>query len=166
MLETPRIVQTQKVTTAVIHLVIPRSQLRESMPEAHKELMVVLASQGIALAGPWYTHHLRLVPNIFDLELGVPVTSPVKSKGRVMPGELPAATVAQALYVGGYEGLGSAWSKLNKWMAANGHKPGPNLWESYVLGPETDRAPINWRTQLNRPVVSSVSGGYHGPTGK
>jgi effector-binding domain-containing protein len=153
MLETPQIVQTKAIPTAVIQLVIPRAELRTEIAPAHKELMIELANQGIALAGPWFTHHLRLVPNIFDLELGVPVTSPVKFKGRVKPSQLPATTVACAVHTGGYETLGSAWKKLDKWIAAQGYKTGTDLWESYLIGPETDRAPLNWRTQLNRPIL-------------
>ncbi len=153
MLEEPKIVQTKAIETAIIHFVIPRSELRSVMGPAHLELMQVLAAQGIALAGPWFTHHLRLVPNIFDFELGVPVTSPVKPKGRVKPGQLPAATVAKVVYVGGYEGLGAAWSKFGKWISANRHKSAPDFWESYVVGPEIDRAPMNWRTELNRPIL-------------
>jgi effector-binding domain-containing protein len=154
MLEEPKIVQTSTINTAVIHFVIPRSELRSVMGPAHLELMQTLAAQGIALAGPWFTHHNRLVPNIFDFQLGVPVTSPVTPKGRVNPGQLPGTTVAKVVWVGGYEGLGAAWSKFGKWIAANGHKPGPNFWESYVVGPELDRAPMNWRTELNRPIIS------------
>jgi hypothetical protein len=34
-------------------------------------------------------------PDIFDFELGVKVSTPVKPTGRVKPGELPAAKVAR-----------------------------------------------------------------------
>jgi effector-binding domain-containing protein len=58
----------------------------------------------------------------------VPVTAPVSPTGRVEAGQLPAATVAQTVYHGGYEGLGSAWEELGAWVTAEGHTPSLNLW--------------------------------------
>jgi effector-binding domain-containing protein len=116
------------------------------------ELMAAVAAQGIAPAGPWFTHHLRMDPATFDFEIGVPVTAQVAASGRVKPGHLPATTVARTVYHGPYEGLGGAWGELDAWIAANGHTPGPDLWECYVVGPEANPDPANWRTQLNRPL--------------
>ena len=45
-----------------------------------------------------------------------------------------------------------AWGEFDAWIAANGHTPGPDLWECYVVGPEASPDPANWRTQLNRPL--------------
>jgi len=40
------------------------------------------------------------------------------------------------------------------WITAEGHSPAPDLWECYVAGPESNPDPANWRTELNRPLVS------------
>jgi effector-binding domain-containing protein len=92
-------------------------------------------------------------PATFDMEIGVPVSEPVEPAGRVMPGELPAGTVARTVYHGGFEGLGGGWSELDAWVAANGHAPAPDLWECYVAGPESGSDPAAWRTELNRPLA-------------
>ena len=115
--------------------------------------MATVAAQGIATAGPWFTHHLRMDPGIFDFEICVPVTAPVAATGRVSPGQLPAAKVARTVYRGPYEGLGAAWGEFNAWIAAKGFTPGPDLWEIYVAGPESSPDPSAWRTELNRPLV-------------
>jgi len=88
----------------------------------------------------------------FDFEVGVPVSGPVAQAGRVMPSELPAATVARTVYRGPNEGLGAAWGELMAWMAAEKHVPAANLWEFYVAGPESGPNPATWRTELNRPL--------------
>ena len=62
--------------------------------------------------------------------------------------------VARAVYRGPYEGLGAAWGEFNAWIAAKGHKPGPNFWEVYVAGPESSPDPATFRTQLNRPLTA------------
>ena len=77
------------------------------------ELMAAVAAQGIALAGPWFTHHLRMDPHTFDFEIGVPVTAPVAAVGRVKPGRSPATKVARTIFHGDYEGLAAAWGEFD-----------------------------------------------------
>ena len=153
MLDTPEIVQTAAQPIAIIHITVARSEIRNVMGPGRSELMAAVAAQGIAPAGPWFTHHLRMDPDIFDFEIGVPVAAPVAAIGRVKPGQSPAMTVARTVFHGGYEGLGAAWGEFNAWIAANGHKPGPDFWECYVMGPESSPDPATWRTELSRPLI-------------
>ncbi len=153
MLDTPQITETTAQQTAVIHLTIPRAEIRNVMGPGIGELMAAIAAQGIAPAGPIFSHHLRMDPAIFDFEIGVPVTAPVAAAGRVKPGQLPATKVARTVYRGPYEALGAAWGEFEAWIAAKGLKPGPDLWECYVAGPESGPDPATWRTELNRPLI-------------
>ena len=153
MIDTPQITNTAVQLAAVIRLTIPRQEIRTVMGPGIGELMAAIGAQGIAAAGPVFSHHLRMDPEIFDFEIGVPVTKPVTPVGRVKPGQLPAATVARTVYHGGYEGLGAAWGEFGAWIAASGHTPASDLWECYVAGPESDPEPANWRTELNRPLT-------------
>jgi effector-binding domain-containing protein len=153
VLETPQVMETADQLTAFIHLTVPRAEIRSVMGPGLGEVKAALAAQGIAPAGPWFTHHLRMDPALFDFEVCVPVEEPVAAAGRVKPGRLPAARVARVVYRGPYEGLGAAWGEFDAWIAANGHKPGTDLWECYVAGPESNPDPAAWRTELNRPLV-------------
>jgi effector-binding domain-containing protein len=153
MLDKPQIAQTAAQPTAIIRLTIPRAEIQTVMGPGYRELMAAVAAQGIATAGPWFSHHLRMDPDIFDFEIGVPVTAPISVAGRVKPGHLPAATVARTVYHGAYEGLSAAWGEFVAWIAAEGHTPAPDLWECYVAGPESSPDPANWRTELNRPLI-------------
>ena len=112
MIDTPQIVETHAQPAAIIRLTIPRSKIREVMGPGLAELKAAIAAQGIAITGPWFTHHLKMEPDVFDFEIGVPVATQVTATGRVQPGELPAARVAQTVYHGGYEGLSDGWSEL------------------------------------------------------
>jgi effector-binding domain-containing protein len=153
MLDTPQITHTASQQTAIIHLTIPREEIRNVMGPGISEVRAAVAAQGIAPAGPWFTHHLRMDPDTFDFEVGVPVTAPVVAAGRVRAGQRPATKVARTVYHGEYEGLGAAWGEFMAWIAANGHTPGPDLWECYVTGPESSPDPSTWRTELNRPLT-------------
>jgi effector-binding domain-containing protein len=154
MLESPPFIAHAEATpTAVIHLTIPRSEIRAVMGPAIAELMAAVKAQGAGPAGPLFSHHLRLDPDTFDLEIGVPVSAPVSAAGRVKPGSLRATRVARAVLKGDYTGLPSGWSGFLDWVTAHGFKTAPDLWEVYVKGPESDPDPSTWRTELNKPLL-------------
>jgi len=148
MIDPPVILQTTPQLTAVIHLTIPREEMRTVMGPALSELHAAVKA-----TGPWFTRHFKMEPKIFDFEVGVPVAAPVKPSGRVVPAELPAMSVARAVLHGSYEQLASAWPELDAWIAAQGRKPGPSLIETYVIDPGTNPDPAAWRTELTRPLV-------------
>jgi len=157
MLDKPRIVRTDARLTAIIRLTIPREEIRNVMGPAIAEVMATVSAQDIAPAGPVFSHHLRMEPDTFDFEVGVPVGRAVAAAGRVTASQLPAATVARTVYHGPYEGLGPAWGEFGAWIAAEGHTPAPDLWECYVAGPESSPDPATWRTELNRPLTKASS---------
>ena len=120
MIDTPKVTQTTAQLTAMIHLTVPRAEIQKVMGPGLDEVKAAVAAQGIAVTGPWLTHHLKMDPKVFDFEICVPVASPVSATGRVKPGKLPASKVARTVYHGGYEGLGEAWGELGKWIKAQG----------------------------------------------
>jgi len=141
MLDTPEVVQTETLLAAKIHVTVPRAGIAQAMGPGIGEVIAAVQAQGIGPAGPWFTHHLRMDPLVFDFEICVPVTAPVNPTGRIVPGEWPATTVARTVYRGGYEGLGAAWGEFDAWIKANGHKPAKDLWEVYAAGPESGSDP-------------------------
>jgi len=154
MIDQPTIVQTEALTAAVIRFTIPRDEIREVMGPAIQEVIEVAQAQGIGPSGPVFSHHFKMEPEIFDFEVGVPLSAPLKPTGRVQASELPAAKVIRSVYTGPYEGLGDAWGEFMDMIAAEGHSLTPNLWECYLTNPETQPDSNTWRTELNRPLAS------------
>ncbi len=154
MLETPQIVNTSAQPTAILHLTVPRNEIREVMGPGLAAVRAAVAAQGIAATGPWFTHHLKLGADLFDFEICLPVTAPIAAADRVKPSQWPAMKFARTIYHGDYQNLGAAWAEFNAWIAAGGHTPGPDLWERYAVGPDLSPDPAAWRTELNRPLTS------------
>jgi effector-binding domain-containing protein len=153
MLDTPKIVQTTDRHSAVIHLTIPRSEIQQVMGPGISEIFSTLAAQGISPTGPWFTHHLKMDPGVFDFEICVPVATPVAASGRVTPGTWPAMRVIQTQYRGGYEGLGNAWGEFMSLISAQGHKTAEDLYECYVVGPESGPDSTAYCTELSRRIL-------------
>ena len=62
--------------------------------------------------------------------------------------------VARTVFHGPYEHLGEAWGEFMSWINANGHQPAEDLWECYLVGPESGLDSSQWRTELNRPLTN------------
>ena len=156
MIDTPHITNTTAQLTAMIHVTVTRSEIQSAMGPGISEVIAAAQAQGIGPAGPWFTHHLRMDPAVFDFEICVPVTAPVVAVGRVKAGQMPAVRVARTVYQGPYEGLGAAWGEFGQWVAANGHVPCQDLYECYLKGPESSPNPADWRTELSQPLTDEA----------
>ena len=150
MLDEPRLVLLEATPIAVLPIVCSRTEIAQVMGPGLGELRATVAAQGVDVTGPWFTHHLRIDANGFDFEIGVPVSHPIEAAGRVRPSEWPAMRAARTTYRGPFEGLGPAWGEFMGWMASHGHQAASDLWERYVVGPETTPDPTRWETELTR----------------
>ena len=155
MIEPPRLVTTTAQLVAFIPIRISREKIREVMGPGIVELKAAVAEQRVAVAGPWFTHHVTNPGQIFDFEICLPVATPVTPAGRTQAGEWPSMKVAQTTYHGGFEGLGAGWGEFMAALESAGHKVADGLWEQYLVGPETEASPAAWRTQLSKRVVDA-----------
>lgn len=152
MIAPPHVSQTIERGTAVIRLVVPKADIQQVMAPAIREIMATVATQGLVPAGPLFTHHFRLDPELFDFEVGIPLNSSVTAAGRVVPGRLRAANVATTVYHGPYEGLESAWQEFTDWLSVQELAPAEDVWEYYRIGPESGPDSSAWETDLIQPL--------------
>jgi effector-binding domain-containing protein len=153
MIGTPKVVAIPAQLVAAIHIETPRAKMPRVMGPAISEVMAAVKAQGIGPTAPWFTHHLAMTPDAFEFDICVPVSSSVTAVGRVKSWRRPALRVVRAIYTGPYEGLGDAWHEFGKWTEAKGHQMAGDLYECYLIGPESSPDPANWRTELSRPVI-------------
>ncbi|CAN5582806.1 hypothetical protein BH09VER1_BH09VER1_40180 [soil metagenome] len=154
MLDTPHLTQSTAQLTAAISLVVPTSEIQQIMGPAIGELIATVTGQGVVPSGPLFSYHRRRPSEVFDFEISLPVPAPITPAGRVINGSLPSRRVARTVYTGPYEGLGAAWGEFMDWIEANGHQEADDLWECYLVGPNATDDPAQFRTELNRPLVS------------
>ena len=118
-----------------------------------REVLEAVEAQGWKPAGPLHSYHLRTSSTEFDFEVGVAVAKPITPTGRVRMSGLPAARVARTIYRGPYEGLFGAWSEFGEWMKSEGRKGTGQVWERYMVAPDTEPDPSHWQTELNIPLA-------------
>ena len=153
MIDTPQLIQTEEQLTAVIHLTVPRAEISIVMGPAIAEIMSIITAQGATITGPYFSYHQKRPTDIFDFEVGFPVSQPITAAGRVKMSKLPAVKVVRTIYQGGYEGLGAAWGEFCIWIEAKELNVQESLWECYLTDPESNPDTDTWRTELNRPLT-------------
>ena len=153
MIDTPLITQSPEQVTAMIHLKVPCSEIQQVMGPAIQEVYAAIGAQGLKPMGPWFTYHTRRPTDSFDMEVSVPIDRPITATGRVKPGKRRAAKVARTVFQGPYEKLVEGWGEFMDWIEKEGLPTTEDLWESYLVGPETTDNSEEWRTELNRPLA-------------
>ena len=152
MIEPLTVEERPAVQAAVIHLVVARDAIQSVMDPAIREVFAAVMAQGIGPAGSLFDHHQSMHPDTFDFEVGVPVSDTVTEDGRVHASTLPAGRVVRTVYHGGYEGLGEAWGEFDAAIAAAGRAAADELWEIFLVGPESAADASGYRTELVRPL--------------
>jgi effector-binding domain-containing protein len=84
-----------------------------------KELRAWMEHEGVEPAGmPFFRFYIINMEGEMDVEVGIPVATPLPGNGRVAPGIMPGGRYASLIYVGtGYTGSGA----LTRWAMENGH---------------------------------------------
>jgi effector-binding domain-containing protein len=155
VIDTPQIVTTKPLTIAKIYAKIPTSTIRQEIGNLVQELIQSISAQNVEIIGPWLTHHFRKPDEFFDFEVCMPVASEVKATGRMEPGVWPAMKVVRTVYHGGYEGLPSAWGEFMAWTKSNDVKISEEIWERYLINPNSESDSSKWQTELNRQINES-----------
>ncbi|WP_167880519.1 GyrI-like domain-containing protein [Nocardioides guangzhouensis] len=102
---------------------------------AYGEVAQVLASEGLAPAGPPFARY-SLHDRSFGIEAGFPVARTVTPEGRVVAGQIPGGHAARTVHHGSYDDLPAAYEAVEEWLAHNGYVPTGDPWETYLDEPD------------------------------
>lgn len=145
---------------AAVRLQVETGRLAELFDEHLPNIAHRLADMGVEPAGPPYARYHEFGEERVDVEIGIPVASPVPNvpaladarPGEMGSAELPGGRVAITVHRGPYDGLSSTYHQLHEWIHGQGADEGAGPWESYVEDPsEVDQAAL--RTEVFWPLA-------------
>ncbi|WGW12138.1 GyrI-like domain-containing protein [Saxibacter everestensis] len=145
----PELITADQETTAVVRGVVRMSELRGFFDHSFQALPVAISAQDVAIMSPAFAFYHQPPGETADLEVGFITDRAIQPDGDVAAGSIPGGRVARLVHLGGYEGLGASWERLNSWIREQGLTPGQTIWEYYVTEPTPDMDPSELRTELN-----------------
>jgi AraC family transcriptional regulator len=131
---------------------VARSEISKAIGEGLGKAFPYALQAGLPIAGRPTARYLTCGPGLFDMQIGVPIAVPAPGKGDVQAGELPGGPIALAVHAGSYDQLGDTYAAMERWMDANGYRPGGAPWESYVTDPGEFPDVNDWRTEVYWPL--------------
>jgi hypothetical protein len=158
----PDIIELTPRPTAAVRVQQPMAELDVSaLFDLHlPNVADRIADLGGTPAGPPYARYHEFGPERADVEIGVPVVSPVANlrplaecePGEIGAGELPGGPAAVSVHLGTYDSLGQTYDQLHDWIHAQGRDEGPGPWESYVDDPSEVEDTSKLRTEVIWPL--------------
>ena len=155
----PQIQERAAQYYAGIRMTVPMDGISGAVDEAFPELFGWLAGNGIAPGGAPFIRYLVIdMAASLQLELGVPVNSPVAGSGRIQPGVLPEGRYAVLRHTGPYDGLMAANAALQQWASEHGAEfdvtdtAEGQAWRSrvehYLTNPAKEPDPAKWEVDV------------------
>ncbi len=135
---------------------VPMSSLSPNITRLFKELNPWVDENHAAVTGPRFVRfHVIDMAGIMDIEVGVPVASPLPDDGKVRAGVLPAGRYASLVYVGnGYTGnktliqwVRSKGLAFDRWDDPKGDAF-RSRYESYLTDPKEEPRKTRWQVEV------------------
>jgi effector-binding domain-containing protein len=125
-----RLVHATSRPTAVVRATTTWAEYPSLWGRLLDDVWAFLRSEGcpVRVSGHNVMLYLDDVPHV---EVGVEVSGPFPTTGRVEASELPAGLVAAAVHRGSYDGLDGAHEAVHRWCGANGYQLTRTRWEIY-----------------------------------
>ena len=146
------VVEVDTQHTVVIRTKCKPEELSRTLAGILPEVMRYVSESGGEVAGPPFSRYHEMGDTEIDMEAGIPVASPVESKGRMTASTLPGGRAVVGDHIGEYHRLGESHSALETWMKAKGERSAGPTWEIYWTDPGIQPDPKKWRTQIVMPL--------------
>ena len=140
-------------------MTVTMDSISGAVDEAFPELFGWLAGYGIAASGPPFIRYLVIdMAAELQIDLAVPVATPVTGSGRVRPGVLPEGRYAVLRHTGPYDGLIASNAALQRW--AGEHRVALDSWdtpdgaawrsrvEHYLTNPAAEPDTAKWEVDV------------------
>jgi AraC family transcriptional regulator len=137
----------------IIRRRIPRAELQPTLAECLGRVFGHCIKAGIPLDGRPFARYLSTGPGLWTIEAGKPLAAPAAGDGDIEAVMLPGGPAAFAVHGGLYDQLGETYEAIERWMEANGVRPGAAPWESYITDPADHPDPADWRTEVYWPLA-------------
>ncbi|HSP75855.1 MAG TPA: GyrI-like domain-containing protein [Cryobacterium sp.] len=145
-------IELEPRTLVGVHETPRMDELTEFMGRALGTAATAIDKQGAHPAGPPISMYHGSPTDIVDITAGFPVAQPVTPTPGVVIETLPGGPAIEAIHTGPYDTLTETYAELTTWVAEQKLNLSPDMWEEYVVGPDTEPDPAKWQTRIVFPL--------------
>ncbi|HEY9467732.1 MAG TPA: AraC family transcriptional regulator [Vicinamibacterales bacterium] len=131
----------------------PRAELQAAIGNSLGGVFGHCMKVGLPLDGKPFVRYLSTGPGLWTIECGKPLAVAASGEGAIEAATLPGGPVVVAMHGGLYDQLSETYVAMERWMDANGVRPGGAPWESYLTDPAEHPDPSEWRTEVYWPLA-------------
>lgn len=134
------------------HHVVVAPLLQDTLRRTFQALYARVAKAGvIPVDAPFVIYGDESIPGvIWDMRIGVPISSPLTDSPAFHFMDMPSSRVLQLIHVGPYETLGKAYEAMDQYVRTNRLTPGGPPREFYLSPPNVPEHEI--KTLVERPI--------------
>nr|WP_304999643.1 GyrI-like domain-containing protein [Cryobacterium sp. TMT4-10] len=145
-------VELEPRTLVGVHETIKMTPMSEFMGRAFGTAAAELGKQGAFPAGPPISMYHGMPTDTVDVTAGFPVAHPVTPTPLVVVETLPGGPAIEAIHTGSYDTLTQTYGELSTWLLEQKLDLAPDMWEEYLVGPDTEPDPAKWQTRIVFPL--------------
>jgi effector-binding domain-containing protein len=150
----PEIITLPATTVAVVHDVVPMSEISDFFGRAFQTVSDTLDKQGIAITGPPIGVYFGMPADTVEVAAGFPTAQAVTAEDEVVAETLPGGQVAQVMHVGSYDSLQQSYGRLMAWLESQNLRGGTVMWESYLTEPGPGQSQDTMLTRISWPLAA------------
>ena len=99
-------------------------ELSEKIGKNMQDIFQYIFKNGTTPRGPPVAIFYKTSKEEIDIELGVPIVTPIKEKGKFKLSKTPGGKTAFTLYTGRYDKIKPAYDAIKNWIKSNKHARG------------------------------------------
>jgi effector-binding domain-containing protein len=159
MLTDPKVEERTEQHYMAICSEVNMKNISTVLPPLIPQIRAWMDKNNIIPSGPPFFKYFSMDKNDhLQVDVGIPVASPMRGEGKIVPDTFPAGKYATIIYTGDYRHLKDAHMKLEEWMTKKGLNDRLSgneqkaVWrgrtEFYLVDESTEPDPEKWQTEI------------------
>lgn len=111
-------------------------QLPLIIGKSYESIFSYLYQLGEQPADMPFVAYYNMDMNALEVEIGVPVFSPIQGTEEIQSGEIPEGKKVVAMHQGSYQSMSATYDAVNQWIAERALEPTGVVYEFYFNSPE------------------------------
>ncbi len=146
-------IELEPRTFVGLHDVVPMTELTDFFGRAYTVTGAEIEKQGVEQAGPPISMYHGIPTDTIDITAGFPVNQPITPANGTVVATLSGGPAIETIHTGSYDSMTGTYNDLMTWLEEQHIAVPEDMWEEYLIGPDTEADPATWQTRIVIPLT-------------